>query len=72
MVGDLVSVFTGNLRLLQKLLESHSDGLTLDQILSGTDIKIKNIVLSCTKHTELWVEVFKKHSCRVCPSLGVI
>lgn len=49
MVGDVVSVFMGNLRLLQRLLDSHSDGLTLNQILSGTDIKIKYIVLSCTK-----------------------
>lgn len=59
----------GNLRLLQQLLDSHSDGFTLNQILSGTDIKIKHIVLSCTKLTELWVEVFKTRSCRVCPSL---
>lgn len=59
----------GNLRLLQQLLGSHSDGFTLNQILSGTDIKIKHIVLSCTKLTELWVEAFKTRSCRVCPSL---
>lgn len=49
MVGDLVSVFMGNLRLLEKLLDSYSDGRTLDQILSGTDIKVNFIVLSCTK-----------------------
>lgn len=49
MVGDLVSVFMGNLRLLEKLLDSHSDGRTLDQILSGTDVKVNYIVLSCTK-----------------------
>lgn len=69
---DLVSVFMGNPRLLQKLLDSHFDGRTLDQILSGTDIKIKYIVLSSTKCTELCVEIFKKHSCQVCVPLAVI
>lgn len=49
MVGGLVSVFMGNLRLSQKLLDSHSDGLTLDQLLGGTDVKVNYIVLSCTK-----------------------
>lgn len=72
MVRDLVNVFMGNLRLLQKLLDSLFDGRTLDQILSGTDIKIKYIVLSSTKCTELCVEVFKKHSCQVCVPLAVI
>lgn len=38
--GDLVSVFVGNLGLLQKLLDSHSKGLNLHQMLSGTDVKI--------------------------------
>lgn len=38
--GDVVSVFMGNLGLLQQLLDSHSKGLNPHQMLSCTDIKI--------------------------------
>lgn len=38
--GDLVSVFIGNLGLLQKPLDSHSKELNPHQMLSGTDVKI--------------------------------